>query len=153
MQTFLPFADFAKSARALDNKRLGSQRMEGLMCLRGCTRPGYGWRHHPAARMWNGYEEALGRYVLEICADWTRRGFADTVAGQVVTELVDFGVRRIRSQAALTKARKVPPWLGVERFHRSHQSNLLRKLPDHYGPLFPPGVPDDLEYEWPTRWE
>lgn len=45
-----------------------------------------------------------------------------------------------------------PPWLGDEAFHRSHQSNLLRKLPEHYGPLFP-GVPDDLPYVWPQPKE
>ena len=27
--------------------------------LRGLTRPGYGWRNHPAVKMWAGYEEAL----------------------------------------------------------------------------------------------
>ena len=44
----------------------------------------------------------------------------------------------------------LPPWLGDEQFHRSHQSSLLRKDPAHYGPLFS-GVPDDLEYVWPVR--
>ena len=152
MQTFLPFPDFAASARVLDQRRLGSQRMEGLMCLRGCTRPGYGWRHHPASKMWKGYEEALARYVLEICAEWTRRGFADTVAEQVRAEVAEhLGIRRIRTQAALARAGRLPPWLGEERFHRGHQSNLLRKLPDHYRPLLPAGVPDDLEYDWPSR--
>ena len=59
------------------------------------------------------------------------------------------GVRAVRSQAELAAAEELPPWLGDEEFHRSHQSALLRKDPDHYGPLFP-GVPDDLEYVWPT---
>ena len=40
---------------------------------------------------------------------------------------------------------RLPPWLGNEAFHRAHQSNLVRKFPEHYGQLFP-GVPDDLEY-------
>ncbi|GAB3960278.1 hypothetical protein GCM10029978_009170 [Actinoallomurus acanthiterrae] len=66
MQTFLPYADFAATARVLDPRRLGKQRVEALQVLRGLTVPGYGWRHHPAVRMWAGYEEALTRYGLEI---------------------------------------------------------------------------------------
>lgn len=43
-----------------------------------------------------------------------------------------------------------PPWLGDAELHRSHQSNLIRKDPTRYGPLFP-GVPDDLPDVWPVR--
>jgi len=41
MQTFLPYPDFERSARALDLKRLGKQRVECIQVLRGLTRPGY----------------------------------------------------------------------------------------------------------------
>ncbi|NIR59253.1 MAG: cytoplasmic protein, partial [Gammaproteobacteria bacterium] len=51
-------------------RRLGRQRVEAFQVLRGLTFPGYGWRHHPAVKMWAGYEEALVRYGLEICAVW-----------------------------------------------------------------------------------
>ena len=33
----------------------------------------------------------------------------------------------------------------------SHRSSLLRKNPEHYGPLFPPDTPRDLDYVWPVR--
>ena len=33
MQTFLPVADFVESARMLDYKRLGKQRVEGMQLL------------------------------------------------------------------------------------------------------------------------
>jgi hypothetical protein len=59
-------------------------------------------------------------------------------------------VRTVRSQAELAEAGALPPWLGDPDFHLSHQSALVRKDPDFYGPLFP-GVPDDLEYVWPAR--
>lgn len=42
-----------------------------------------------------------------------------------------------------------PPWIGREDFHRSHQSNLLRKDKDYYG-RFNWSVPDDLPYVWPV---
>ncbi len=46
----------------------------------------------------------------------------------------------------------LPPWLGDEAVHRSHRSALVRKDPDHYGPLFD-DIPPDLEYVWPVRSE
>jgi hypothetical protein len=33
----------------------------------------------------------------------------------------------------------------------SHRSSLLRKDPEHYGPLFPSDTPRDLYYVWPVR--
>ncbi|MER7983892.1 MSMEG_6728 family protein [Streptomyces sp. NPDC095817] len=80
MQTFLPYPDFTQSAAVLDQARLGKQRVEALQVLRGLTVPGYGWRNHPAVRMWTGYEEALVRYGLDVCAMWVADGHADTCA-------------------------------------------------------------------------
>ncbi len=62
MQTFLPYPDFEASARVLDDRRLGKQRVEALQVLRALTRAQYGWKHHPAVRMWAGHEEALAAY-------------------------------------------------------------------------------------------
>ena len=67
VQTFLPYPDFAASAMALDRRRLGKQRVEALQILRALTRERYGWKHHPAVRMWAGYEEALACYAMEVC--------------------------------------------------------------------------------------
>jgi hypothetical protein len=149
MQTFLPYADFAATARVLDPRRLGKQRVEALQVLRALTVPGYGWRHHPVARMWTGYEEALTRYGLEITRQWTGLGHRDTCAASLVAELR--GAKSIdtpRDQATLARAGALPPWLGDADFHRSHQSALLRKDHAHYGRFFP-GVPHDLPYVWP----
>jgi hypothetical protein len=150
VQTFLPYADFEQSARSLDRRRLGKQRVECLQVFRGLTVPGYAWRHHPAVLMWRGHEEALGCYALTCCAVWTELGFGDTVASTLATELAAAGIGRVRSQAELAAAGALPGWLGDEAFHRSHRSSLLRKDPEHYRAQFP-DVPDDLEYVWPVR--
>jgi hypothetical protein len=150
VQTFLPYADFELSARSLDRRRLGKQRVECLQVFRGLTVPTYAWRHHPAVLMWRGHEEALGCYALTCCAVWTELGFGDTVAATLATELESVGIARVRSQAELADAGALPGWLGDEAFHRSHRSSLLRKDPEHYRPQFP-DVPDDLEYVWPVR--
>lgn len=150
MQTFLPFPDFRRTARVLDTRRLGKQRVEVLQILRALHVPGYGWRHHPVVRMWRGHEEALAAYGQAICDEWCGRGHADTCAAKIDTELRAMGcVAPPRSQADLRRDGLLPPWLGWRELHRSHRSTLLRKEPDHYGPLFP-STPDDVELVWPA---
>ncbi len=150
MQTFLPHPSFERSARALDDRRLGKQRVEAMQILRALTRPVYGWQHHPAVRMWRGYEEALGAYAVAICREWCRRGFADTCEVKILDDLAAAGVPTPpRSQADLRRAGALPPWLGRRAFHASHRSSLLRKDPEHYGPRFGDVAPD-LEYVWPV---
>ncbi|MFJ9038871.1 MSMEG_6728 family protein [Streptomyces sp. NPDC102406] len=150
MQTFLPYPDFLRTAAVLDRSRLGKQRVEALQVLRGLTVPGYGWRNHPAVRMWIGYEEALVRYGLDVCATWVAEGRADTCAATLVT---DFARHRpgapVRTQDQLADDGELPPWLGDPAFHLSHRSALLRKAPEIYAPLFP-DEPDDLPYVWPA---
>ena len=151
MQTFLPYADFAETARVLDPLRLGKQRVEVIQIVRALTRPTYGWKHHPAVLMWQGYEEALGAYGVAVVREWTAAGRSDTCEATILADLAEAGVRvPPRSQAELAEAGLLPPWLGDEAFHRSHRSSLLRKDPEHYGPVFT-DVPDDLEYVWPVR--
>ena len=149
MQTFLPYADFEASARALDDRRLGKQRVEALQVLRGLTVPGYGWRHHPAVQMWRGHVEALARYGLTCCDVWVGKGHADTCAATLGSDLAAAGVPAARTQAELAEAGALPWWLGDEAFHRAHRSALVRKDPDHYRKQFP-DVPDDLPYVWPA---
>jgi hypothetical protein len=150
MQTFLPYADFERSARVLDAKRLGKQRVEVIQVVRALTVPGYAWASHPAALMWKGYEEALGRYGIVCCDAWTERGFGDTCAATIATDLRAAGVPTLRTQAELADAGALPPWLEDEALLRSHRSALVRKDPDFYRPEFP-DVPDDLPYVWPVR--
>ena len=138
MQTFLPLADFAASVQALDRQRLGKQRIEAIQILRTLQGKSKGWANHPAVRMWQGYEPALARYGLATCDEWLRRGYVDNCRAEFA------GVSQDNH--------RVPRWLGDEDFHRSHQSNLVRKFPAHYGPMFP-DVPDDLPYVWPPHVE
>lgn len=150
MQTFLPYPDFTATARILDQRRLGKQRVEALQVLRALTVPGHGWRQHPAVHMWRGYEEALTRYGLAQCAAWSASGRRDTCAGKLRAALAAAGGgTEVRDQDELAAARELPPWLGDEEFHRAHASALVRKDPGHYRRWFP-DVPDDLPYVWPT---
>jgi hypothetical protein len=150
VQTYLPYPDFAASARVLDPRRLGRQRGEALQILRALTTTGSGWRHHPAVQMWRGYPEALGSYGVTMCRAWFVLGFADTCELKLREELAQVGVAAPRTQQDLAEAGALPPWLGDPALHLSHQSNLIRKDPAFYKERFP-DVPDDLPYVWPLR--
>ena len=164
MQTFLPFPSFAESAAALDYKRLGKQRVECKQILQAlrkgkytckhckysynepyapsnCTINGIHvwqptpWYNHPAVKMWRGYEQKLIDYSIFICEEWISRGYNDNLLPYF--------------QGIRTTPCADPPWLGNPDFHRSHQSNLIRKDPAYYSAKFP-GVPADLPYIWPV---
>ncbi|WP_375424265.1 MSMEG_6728 family protein [uncultured Friedmanniella sp.] len=150
MQTFLPYRGFEASARALDAKRLGKQRVEVIQIVRALTVPGYAWKQHPAVLMWQGYEEALGRYGLVMCDVWLELGFGDTCAGTIAADLETFGIPEIRSEAALDAAGALPPWVADEAVRQSHQSALVRKDPEFYRRHFP-DVRPDIDYVWPVR--
>jgi hypothetical protein len=142
MQTFLPYPDFQQSAATLDSARLGKQRVEALQTLRALVIPEYGWQSHPAIRMWMGYVPALTMYGLAMADEWMNRGFADNTRDNI---------REFAPQAAHPDyASKIamPPWLGDPELHLSHRSNLIRKDPRFYTPVFP-GTEADLEYVWP----
>ena len=149
MQTFLPYPDFEATARVLDTRRLGKQRVEVIQIVRALTRPAYAWKSHPAVLMWSGYEEALGTYGLVMSRVWVEAGFGDTCAATIAADLAAVGVETLRPQDELAAAGELPPWLGDEKLHESHRSALLRKDADFYGPLFGV-VPADLPYHWPA---
>lgn len=137
MQTFLPYRSFSKSAMVLDNKRLGKQRVEVKQIYNALT-TGKGWIHHPATKMWAGYEKELAFYGYVICKEWRNRGYNDSL------------LPWFQERMCTIDDVEFPWWIGVVGFHESHQSNLLRKDPEHYGQYFP-DVPDDLPYVWPTK--
>jgi Pyrimidine dimer DNA glycosylase len=158
LQTFVPYADFGRSAEVLDDKRLGKQRVEVLQIMQVLLRLRWnnaigeienfqprGWTSHPAVLMWQGYERALLEYQRTVCDVWTSRGFKDTCYPKTLGLV-------LRWNAGTLPEYVDPPWRGDERLHRSHKSNLIRKDADLYGVLFP-GVPGDEPYLWPVTKE
>jgi hypothetical protein len=123
------------SASCLDNKRLGKQRVEVLQIMNVLMGISKGWTHHPAVIMWKGYEQALISYGVEVCDEWVRHSFNDTVKAKLL---------RFKALGPTL----MPHWLGDEDFHRSHQSNLLRKDEVWYG-RYGWEVPTYLQYIWP----
>jgi len=140
MQTFLPLQSFYETAKVLDFKRLGKQRVEAFQIwriLRGYACPNKNgnipWANHPTVKMWKGYENALANYYNTIVTEWIKRGYNNTmkilnISGDIIN----------------------PPFVGVDCFHASHRSNLLRKDPKYYG-RFGWSESPDLPYVWEVR--
>jgi Pyrimidine dimer DNA glycosylase len=131
MQTFLPVPDFHESARLLDYRRLGKQRVETHQLLKAIHGETRGWVNHPAAVMWRRYAPALHAYGRAMCVEWIARGYNDSM------------LDRFDDPADP----KMPYWFGDPALHLSHRSNLIRKNPAHYSPLFA-SDPDNLPYVW-----
>ena len=128
MQTFLPYADFNKSAVILDKKRCWKQVVEAkqildsLELLKAKYPPKHiPWINHPAAKMWQGYERALMHYFnefLHVCINkWRINTKLNPMPSYVMYEK--------------------PWWLGNEDFHRAMRARLIEKDRDFYLPLFP----------------
>ena len=146
MQTFVPYTCFHQSARCLDYRRLGKQRVETLQILQALdtsynpTRSRRGWVNHPATKMWRGHEGALAAYGMVIVQTWIDRGYRDIKCGP-----------QIRRYYELHRDdRSLPRWWGDMRVHNSHRSNLVRKLPEHYVDWFG-DIDPTVPYHWPVQ--
>jgi hypothetical protein len=117
MQTFLPYKDFEKSAKVLDYKRLGKQRVEGMQLVNAIENPAYGWQHHPITNMWRPYLVALKQYTNVVNMEWLNQGYKSSIPFYVSPLKEDF---------------ELPVWLGNEAIHSSHRANLLRKDYNYY---------------------
>lgn len=131
VNTFLPYASFAESARVLDYRRLGKQRSEAIIILNTLEGRSQGWKHHPALKMWRGYEDALRMYFNIIVLEWVWRSYKNNM-----------------SFLAHSRRPTKPFWLGNKRFHDSHRANLLAKDFEFYS-QYGWGVEPKRGYFWP----
>jgi len=141
MQTFLISPNPSETAKILDSKRLGKQRIETIQILNVLLNETEkkGWRNHPAVRMWKGYEPYLVKVYLKAMIDeWEARGYNGPKCKEHYNRLY----KLVESQEP-----EQPIWF-CERFYRSHKSNLIRKKPEYYSEKFPE-VPDNFPYFWP----
>ena len=135
MQTFLPYADFEKTFKCLDWRRLGKQRPEALQIHNVLTNKNpskKGWANHPAVKMWRGYENALALYHNACIREWINRGYNNNMLfiepeGKII----------------------YPHWLGEEDFHSAHRQTLLSKNFEWYSQFNWKEEPK-YEYIWPV---
>ena len=124
MQTFMPYgSQYDKTAKCLDVKRLGKQRVETYQILKALLGETKGWRNHPATRMWEGYEFQLYVYQTAICTEWTRRGYKDTVLDSSKELILKYKIK---------PSIKTPDWINKPALTITHRANLFLKDPIYY---------------------
>jgi|SRR3954462_14871037 hypothetical protein len=134
MQTFLPYHDFRTSALCLDKKRCWKQVIEASQIIGTLTGKWTAWKNHPVARMWRKYLPALISYYNVF---WE-------------TSVNKHSIRVVKMQPMYTQENIVLPlWLGDEKVHASHRSNLLRKNIEFYS-KYNWVEPDNMPYYWPV---
>jgi len=132
----LPYKDFSSTFQCLDYRRLGKQRIEARQIYNIITgqQESNGWKHHPIVKMWEGYENALALYHNLCIQQWIKRGYKNNMPLLEVKDIV------------------YPSWLGNEKFHASHRSNLLRKDFTYYS-KFGWKEENNLPYIWIIKKE
>jgi len=146
MQTFLPLSNFSETARCLDFKRLGKQRVEAWQILQALENPKYGWQNHPAKKMWEGHNRLLCLYGLAICDEWISRMFRDSLRVKFYSELVRLDDLWFDGKYS----EKYPEWLGEEKLHSSHRAALLAKNYNYYK-QFKWSEEPIINYYWPIN--
>lgn len=131
MMVFCPYPDLQKSVSCLDPRRLGNQvYREALILIRG------GWPNHPISLIWKNHKYALAKYCLFGLEELRRRG-------RYYPHWIKYYIGILGKE----KDNGVPLIIYNKKFYISHQSNLIRKDPNYYRPIFG-DIPDNLPYVW-----
>lgn len=145
MQTFLPNNNFRETAKILDNRRLGKQRVEAYQIIEILLGKQSGWESHPAVRMWSGSSRYIGCLMLYYNAmldEWANRGYKNIklqpFTQQEMIYCDAFGISR-------------PTWCHADGpLHSSHRAALLAKDYAHYSQFGWKEEPK-IEYYWPVN--
>ena len=128
MQVFLPYADFTKSAKCLDKKRLFKQTWECKQLLNAILRIKTGWRNHCITRTWESHAFLLYEFFkacTEECKERQMIGFADA------TEWME-SLSLEQSHELLAGSNESTDFLSSDWYHLAYQSHLLAKNEEYY---------------------
>lgn len=149
MQTFVPYADFDKSAKVLDSKRLNKQLLEGRQIYKilASNQTKGAWVNHPAVKMWRNHDNALFEYLFNILKECNLRGIKTDKNWNAITEMHEHNWFRGGKLV-------MPAWWGDERVHESHRNNLYVKDSVVYSDFSSASrvtCCDRCNYFWPTH--
>jgi hypothetical protein len=163
---FIIKPDLLETAKILDDKRLGKQRVEAkqlIDILEELDATGIitkkGWVKHPALKSWIGYTNHLKVYFNIIVREWIRRGFNNTMLLYQIDESpynvvpCFFNGRTAYYDNSKFNQYSFPFWVSFPPFYMSHQASLCRKNPKHYKGLLRDELFEFLNngYLWPCN--
>lgn len=137
MQTFLPFASYAESAKVLDSTRLNSGINEALVLVKSLARVyelnrrgESGWENHTIAKMWKGCELQLARFGHALATEFLYRPL------QGADKATRLSLRKVRLRLWTSLIEEMedrdfpdspPSLVGQEDFHSAFRALLLYK--------------------------
>ncbi len=145
-------------AKALDNRRLGKQRVEAMQIINLLeSDKKKGFKHHPASLMWKDHINGLKYYCNCIIEEWISRGFKNTMDLYDISYLDDTSTNtnvkdntpekkdntatnkkdnteKKKDNTATNTTEKVtlPWWFTNKCLQMSHKCSLQRKDPKYY---------------------
>jgi hypothetical protein len=143
--TFLPYPSFPLTASCLHDLDLQEARSAALHYLTAILYPQtatHSVLNHPCRLMWQEYPNALARYGLTLCCEWSQRGHQDMLIEHFAT--LQNKLRRHKQDPS-----KDPWWLYLPALSRSHMSLLVARRRNWYSAFFPPSP---LPHAEPTFW-
>lgn len=167
MQTFMTSPDWVSTARHLDYRRLGEQRLECKQILAALgyevTPEGTLHRTQPHSLYFEVGLDPSGQRTTSVCRihatkGWVNhpctkmwRGYHEALAEYqrvMIEEWVSRGYNNTMLRVKPADLFLLPHWYDDERVYASHRSNLLRKAPEHYG-KFGWSESSDIPYFFP----
>lgn len=163
---FIIVPDIYQTAKLLDNKRLGKQRVEAkqiIDILEDYDRTGQfnkkAWSNHPAVKSWIGFTNQLKVYFNIIVREWINRGFNNTMQLYQIDENLfniipcNFDGKKATYDTTKFNKYSFPYWVSFPPFYMSHQAALCRKDPKHYKVLIKPELYPFIDngYLWPCN--
>jgi hypothetical protein len=145
--TWMTYPSFGKTARDLTNEILKQQMGEvcDIFDILTGLKPEHERANHPAVKMWEGYEFALGIYGMCLGQEFTfGRGYAEATEFWYLSK----GIREIK-RSEPDFAYEPPPWMFDVDVLLSHRSNLARRHPVTFRSKWK-NCPKDWPYLWPV---
>lgn len=136
MQTFLPLLFiwdenksllenlrdyFIETAKVIDNKRTGKQRVEAKQLLNILLdrNTSSAWKNHPVLKMWIPWSEALKLYYNCFVNEWISRGFRNNMLYEAINE-------------EALEFQSIPLFITNKHFVNRMKANLLSKDENFY---------------------
>lgn len=159
VNTFLVHANYDVSAKMLDNRRLGKQRVEAHMIITTLASETdkikndgkKTWINHPATQSWKGHVDSLKLYFNAVVREWVNRGYKN-----------NYTYFDVKADSCIN-----PPWTRNPKIHYSMMAQLIQKEPSYYNSenlrnkiptellnyfLSMPTEYTQYGYIWPCKW-
>jgi hypothetical protein len=135
MMTFLPKRSYIVSAKCLDYRRLGKQRVEAWMIIQMIEEHKYPeWHNHPAVKMWWLFPDNLKLYYNCMRNEWANRGYRN-----IKLQRIEYNVANLHNGN-----------IFPDELYASHRAALLAKNPQWYSQWGWKETPK-IDYYWPAE--